>query len=175
VAQVNEGLATAAAVAFSGQLISVTPGQTSYNAGEEVILRIKSHVDADGLHWYSFWWYTLFEIYDADTGELLVDNWNIHGHGTAPSNPHDEVDEDFYQSIGKMPNRDFKVQIQLFGDEGEVSLPGIPPTFPILCDIKSISIPLTGGPPPPTGSPWKWVAIGSGVFVLIGVLLKRRE
>jgi len=170
VAQVNEGLATAAAVAFSGQLTSVTPGQTSYNAGEEVILHIKSHVDADGLHWYSFWWYTEFVIYDADTGELLVDNWNIHGHGTAPSNPHDEADEDFYQSIGTMPDRDFKVQIQLFGCEGA-------PSPSILCDIKSISVPLTGGPPPtpPTGFPWKWVAIGSGVFVLIAVLLKRRE
>lgn len=169
-AQVNEGLATAAAVAFSGQLISVTPEYAEYDAGDEVRIHVKSHIEADGLHWYSFWWYTLFEIYDADTGELLVSNYNIHGHGTAPSNPHDEADEDFYQSIGKMPNRDFKVQIQLFGDEGA-------PSFPVLCDIKSISIPLTGGPPPtpPTEFPWKWVAIGSGVVVLIAVLLKRRE
>jgi hypothetical protein len=171
--EVSSSKGIAAAVAFSGQLISVTPEYAEYDAGDEVRIHIKSHIEADGLHWYSFWWYSYFRFYDADTGELLADNYNIHGHGTAPLNPHDEVDEDFYQSIGRMPGKNLTVHVELYGFEG-----GSAPF--VLCDIKNCLVPLKGVPPPPPPPPpeefpWKWVAIGSGVLVLIAVLLKRRE
>jgi len=160
----------AAAVAFSGQ-VSVVPEYSQYDAGNEVRIHVDSHIEADGLHPWSVWWYSYFRFYDADTAELLADNYNIHG--ALPWTTHDEADEDFYQPIGRMPDRNLTVHVELYGFEG-----GAAPF--VLCDMKDCLARLAGAPPPPPPPPegefpWKWVAIGSGVLVVAALLFRLRR
>jgi len=166
----------AAATAFSGELVSVEPAYPSYNAGEEVFLRIHSHTEADNLSWYIPVWWTCYRIFSED-GVLLYSD--TRAHSTAPWTSHDEADDLFLASIGVMPNKTFWGQVELSGKAGTV-----PPGPEVLCDIEAFSVPLKDGaptPPPPDGGqlpgeiPWKWICIGGGALLGLIILSQTRR
>ena len=155
------------AAAFSGNITLLEFDKPEgYNPGDEVKLHIASHVEADGLRPYDLWWQTCYEIYNADSGEELT--YTCHYHSTTPWSSHDMAEDDFWVNLGEMPATSFRAHIDLFGLT--YRLPG---SAWILCDTKTVRVPLPGGYAPST-FPFVPVILG-GLGVGAIMIMARRQ